>query len=423
MSYPLNKKQKQLTCSSASVVATAGLVDLVFDDLSTDELVNIFVFLSPEDIMRARLNRKMRDSAKKTIVPMTEFSVDSVKKYNAMAVMTTALPNLQQIVLRLLCRHGDLWLYNRYKYSDGEEPDESVAVQTADWVTHDIEIISNFKRLCILEIIYDAPLNGRYPFLFNFPLLQNLTVYSHYLKWDLEMLAVVPLLKELRCDDNQFLTGNINSLRVLKDTLELVEISTCRHVQGNFMDLANLPRLRVLYLLKIAVRGDVRDIGERDFLSLKQLTLPAGVYGGWGYKFQHISDAIDVARTYYLIRKQRSDLLIEDWQGELSEDSLNWYDSPADELGEPEHSPPFNIIFVQAGPRMGYRWQNAYYLETCEVNWLDPEPRKESNDYEKYLEELHKIEERTFFFRGFNQPPTSEQYHRLLEFEESYPRS
>jgi len=167
----------------------------------------------------------------------------------------------------------------------------------------------------------------------------------------------------------------------------------------------------------------VRDIGERDFLSLKQLTLPAGVYGGWGYKFQHISDAIDVARTYYLIRKQRSDLLIEDWQGELSEDSLDWYDSPADELGEPEHSPPFNIMFVQAGQRMGYRWQNAYYLETCEVNWLDPEPRKESNDYEKYLEELHKIEERTFFFRGFNQPPTSEQYHRLLEFEESYPRS
>ena len=31
-----------------------------FDDLSTDELAIIFGFLPPEDIMRARLNTKMR---------------------------------------------------------------------------------------------------------------------------------------------------------------------------------------------------------------------------------------------------------------------------------------------------------------------------------------------------------------------------
>ena len=38
------------------------------DRLGTDELVNIFEYLPPEDIMRARLNKKMRDAAKKTFV-------------------------------------------------------------------------------------------------------------------------------------------------------------------------------------------------------------------------------------------------------------------------------------------------------------------------------------------------------------------
>ena len=38
------------------------------DRLGTDELVNIFEYLPPEDIMRARLNKKMREAAKKTFV-------------------------------------------------------------------------------------------------------------------------------------------------------------------------------------------------------------------------------------------------------------------------------------------------------------------------------------------------------------------
>jgi hypothetical protein len=37
-----------------------------FDDLGTDEHANIFGFLPPEDIIRACLNKKMREAAKKT---------------------------------------------------------------------------------------------------------------------------------------------------------------------------------------------------------------------------------------------------------------------------------------------------------------------------------------------------------------------
>ena len=39
-------------------------------------------------------------------------------------------------------------------------------------ITHDINIISNFSKLRILEI-YRVELNGRYPVLFNFPLLHR----------------------------------------------------------------------------------------------------------------------------------------------------------------------------------------------------------------------------------------------------------
>jgi len=212
------------------LVGPAAIPVADINDLGTDELAHIFGFLPPKEIMRARVCRKMREAATITIVPMTNFYVDSVVTYNAMAAMTTALPNLQQITLSSLGNH-------RHKYNDGEDPDEYRTAQTLYWTTHEIDIISNFSKLCILEV-ETYHLNGRYPFLFNFPLLQSLRINCcHYLKWDLEVLAGLPLLTELYCHNNFGLTGNINSLRVLKDTLAKASISNCHHVDGNFMEL------------------------------------------------------------------------------------------------------------------------------------------------------------------------------------------
>jgi len=87
-----------------------------FDDLGTDVLANIFGCLGPMDIMRARLNKKMGEAAKTTIVPPTEFIIYGVRKYNAMTAMTTALPHLQQLSISGL-GHG-------HKYNNGEDPDE-----------------------------------------------------------------------------------------------------------------------------------------------------------------------------------------------------------------------------------------------------------------------------------------------------------
>ncbi len=339
-----------------------------FGALSVDELANVLEFLPLKDIMRSRrVSKKCSEAVTKTIVPLADsvgFCVRNVKNYSAMTVMTRAMPNLQQITLCAL-----EW---RHKYNDGEDPDEERAAITADNVTHDIGIITTFRKLRILNISH-APLNGRYPVLFNFPLLQKLSIqHCKYLKCDLEMLAGLPMLKELDCRRNDCLTGNLKSLRVLKDALEKVHIRNCKNIEGNFMEMADFPHLKALNLLDTAVTGDIRDIGENDFSSLESLYLPKKVYGG--RELQSISDAHDLVRTLYLLRKQHPALILDNWHGKLSRDSPDWYD------GSMYHAPPFYIYFVQAGSRIGYRW-GSKNGKSCEVNWLDPEPDRESSDY------------------------------------------
>jgi hypothetical protein len=391
---PPKKKTKVvgLNADDVAAVAVHQLEDIVAD---------ILAWLRVEEIMcKRRVCKKWKEAAKKTIVPPSDFYVNSMKKYNAMNVMTSAMPNLQQITIGGL-GYG-------HKYSNGEDPDEGIAAETADRVSHShyVEIISNFNKLRVLDIS-TSDLNGRYPFLFNsFPLLRKLTIcYSKYLKWDLEMLAGFPLLKELWCIGNQRVTGNINSLRVLKETLEVVKIRLCNNVQGNFMDLADFPHLKELDLDVTAVTGDIRDIGENDFPSLEDLDLPKGVYGGSFYELQRISDAPDLIRAVYLLKKQRPALIMSSWYGKLSEDSPDWYE-PVDDFDYP----PLLIHFVQAGSRTGYRWISDYGDVPCEVNWLDPEPDRESSGYDDYIKEMQEIEDEVTTYRGFHQPPTEEEY-------------
>jgi hypothetical protein len=53
------------------------------------------------------------------------------------------------------------------------------------------------------------------------------------------------------------------------------------------------------------------------------------------------------------------------------------------------------------------------------VDWLDPEPDRESSDYAEYVEELQKMNSEVKIFKGFHHPPTEEEYNRLLDrFEE-----
>jgi hypothetical protein len=407
ISHPKIKKQR-LTDSSIEmiVVASAG-------DLSTELLANILGFLDgPKDIMqKRRVCKKWKEAVKITIVPLTDFRVGSVQKYNDMVVMVTEMPNLQQITLTTLGMG--------HKYADGEDTFDFSAFfpfNPPQETELDLEIISNFSKLRVLKIAMNAPLSGRYPFLFNsFPLLEKFTIDTcFHLKWDLEMLAGFPVLRELECINNFMVTGNISSMRVLKDTLERVRIG--HGVEGNFMDLADFPHLKKVDLHSTAVTGDIRDIGENDFLSVEELSLPERVYGARGHKFRRISDAPAVVKAVYLLKKQRRALKLEDWYGELSEDSPDWYEQAANYPQDFYYPPPFRIRFVKAGSRIGYRWE-AGYQNGCEVKWLDPEPEpeRESSDYGQYIEELQSIESQVNMFRGCHQPPTEEEYRRLVE--------
>jgi hypothetical protein len=380
-------------------------------ELGTDEVANVLSFLPLRKIMcLRRVNMTWREAAKETIVPTSNdsyFSVESVKEYNAMTVMTTELPNLQQIKL---CQMENFFVYG-HKYSDGEDPDKETAYETSCLTSHDIEIMSRFSKLRILELY--GGLNGRYPALFNFPLLQKLSIrYCPNIKWDLGMLAGLPLLKELDCKDNLRLTGNINSLRVLKGSLEKVDLPGCHSVEGNFMDLVDFPHLKELDLLFTSVIGDIRDVGENDFTSLERLHLPHGVYGGHGYELQRISDGPDLMRTLYLFKKQRPALKMEaedwDWYCRLSDDSPDRYDSV-----EEDDTPPFDVTFVKAGSHIGYRWESDCG-NPCEVNWLDLEPDRDSSDYKEYIEELQQ-KQQVNQYRGFHQPPTEEEYKSIWE--------
>ena len=57
------------------------ICNTTFDELSVDELALIFEYLSPQNIVCARLNRKMRVAATKTFVPISrdrKLCIDSV---------------------------------------------------------------------------------------------------------------------------------------------------------------------------------------------------------------------------------------------------------------------------------------------------------------------------------------------------------
>ena len=295
--------------------AVAQATDPVADQLDDNMVATIFGCLYLLDIIRMRrVCKKWREAAKKAIVPMTDFCVDVDAKYRAMAMMTTALPNLQQLSIYPLSSGRG--------YYDGEDPVGHGHQNQNDSNSYDIDIISNFTRLRSLQIKAIDSLNGSYPTLFSFPNLQYLTMSHNFqLKWDLEMLSDLPLLRELDVDSNTLLRGSVGSLRVLKNTLVKVRIVCCPNIQGNFMDLADFPRLTGLNLGTTMVTGDVREIdGENDFSCLENILLPKTVIGGFGYQFQRISEVASVMNALYLCMRRMGRRLFQgyNWFGTMA---------------------------------------------------------------------------------------------------------
>jgi hypothetical protein len=147
----------------------------------------------------------------------------------------------------------------------------------------DAAYISRFHKLQSLHI-ESLNMNGIYPFIFNiFPNLRKLAINSMpHLEFNLDMLSGMHLLEEIRLCCCEKLEGTLNSLRALKDTLHVIEICDCEHINGNFIDLSDFEKLEVLILGEgTSITGDVKDLRVEHFPMLQKLELPAVT--GWKY--------------------------------------------------------------------------------------------------------------------------------------------
>ena len=253
----------------------------------------------------------------------------------------------------------------------------------------------------------------------------------------------------------------VSFISVAKTTLEKLKLFQCRGIYGDIMGLADFPclkevdfcnckvticiggesmqptdfsQLEVLNLRNlwgtVSYSGDIRSLKGHHFPKLQTLDLTSrGTSDISGYSvLERISDAAVLMQSLYPLKKRSPSLFKTD---DCDEDNRwhahKWHlnsDSPDKYEAEPKKtSPPSSVVFVQAGPRLGWQWVNSDWRNTsgCEVNWLDPEPCEESDDYARYVDELKIVQQRINVYAGFYGPPTEEEYKRVcVDFEPDY---
>eukprot|EP00986_Skeletonema_menzelii_P011060 scaffold5571_cov102-Skeletonema_menzelii.AAC.2 len=397
--------------------------DANFSSLSTDILANIYCCLPLKEIMRSRrVSKKSSDAVKKTSEPIVAsiykyFEVNSVMNYNALAVMAEAMPGLQQVSLGS-SKYGE----EKFKYIDGEEPDEEEVAHNAEYTALNIvDVLSpaNFPNLHALCIDSNAPLNGKYPSLFNFSNLEKLTISRcNTIKFGFDMLAGLRSLKEFECIHNKLATGNLKDLSVCQNTLERIDIvcSDDAPIGGNFMDLANFPNLKSLTLHQTKVTGQLRDIGDDDFPMLEVLKLPSTVVGGNRYEIQRVAQAKELIDELLPLRRKRPELFSDRYfHWKLSDESEDVADPRMDFMPDYHN---YCFYFVQAGSRLGWRWEKKFDYtpdNPFEVHWLDPVPNKKSNDYQAYADVAKSFIPNGAgrFFKGLYEPPSYTVLNRL----------
>mmetsp|Transcript_32971 Transcript_32971/g.69390 ORF Transcript_32971/g.69390 Transcript_32971/m.69390 type:complete len:274 (+) Transcript_32971:687-1508(+) len=268
-------------------------------------------------------------------------------------------------------------------------------------------------------------MNGIYPSLFNFSCLRTLSInYMQYMKWDLAMLSGTPVLEELACSYGKRLSGSVNSLRVLKETLRSIQFGGCETITGDFMDLEDFPHLECLRLDDTMVTGNVRNLRVHHFPMLRDIRLPKSVYGGM--TLERISDAPEIMASLYCLQKRTPELFREyDWT--LSDSSPDFYQMN----NVPEKRAPFNVTFVTEGACLGWRWTSGGYyaggwVQHCETHWLDTEPLNGENvnemdsfQYPQHLGLVLGLGLRAQRYKGFYEPPSEDQYRELVN---DYPR-
>mmetsp|Transcript_7432 Transcript_7432/g.17819 ORF Transcript_7432/g.17819 Transcript_7432/m.17819 type:complete len:422 (+) Transcript_7432:67-1332(+) len=384
------------------------------DMLGNDELSQVLGFLGWKELLKARVCKKWREAVKVTLVPPTMSRKLSwinnpdyfiVNRDYALALnwVVDALPRIQTIHCGFFYKGTTTFMVKK-----GDDPIESYVYypENRENPPVDFRCLAKLRDLRSLNL-EGLSFNGSYDFLFNFPKLEVLDItYTGHLRWDLSMLAHCPKLKKLRAMSNNQLTGNLESLKVIGSTLEDVTLTNCQQVEGSIMHLAKFPRLKTLSVHSTNITGDIRKIGKDEFLALAKVDFPSGVYGGW--VIGRIEDAPDIMYIWYHLKKRNPGLSGHTgWC--LAENSPQRYVFD----GHRSRRPPFNIEFVKAATRLGWRWTNCETTGACETNWLDPEPDQTHPKYGEYLNELKQIEKDVYFYEGLHSPPTRMQHQEM----------
>ena len=99
----------------------------------------------------------------------------------------------------------------------------------------DLSVVPGFRDLRELSL-EGLSLDGTYGYLFNFPQVESLVLSNTgLLRWDFSLLIGLPRLKNLRCLNNTKLTGDLEGLRVVGQTLVEINLCGCGNIEGSIM--------------------------------------------------------------------------------------------------------------------------------------------------------------------------------------------
>jgi hypothetical protein len=398
---------------------TSTVAAVVLND--ADLLSNVFGYLHWKDILRARICVKWRQAARLTdvpesmsddIVPTPELYVKNREFAKALSWLANdALPKIPSVNILF-----NVYTTKPFEIAEGYGSGQPASHQrstTAGPV--DLSHIANFRHLRKLSIC-GASLRGSYPYMFDFPNLTTLEfVDVGDLVWDLEMLRGVPNLEKLTAVRNNHLTGNLDSIRVVRKTLVKLCLTMCYKVGGDLMDLRDFPRLKEICLIDCnRIGGDIRHIRTGDFLSVESFgRLPDSIFGG-SY-LPSIAATPAIMQSWYILKKQNPRILSSSGNGlcrlSLSILSTERYSNDV----KPQRDMPSTVEFVSAGTRLGWRWTNCCSGGSCETIWLDPAPNPFDEGYDLYLREIQKLNGDVGFYKGLFAPPTQEEHLRRNE--------
>jgi len=164
------------------------------DMLEEDELVTSLGFLDWKGILKARVNKKLKEASLATPVPGT-LTIGTAKLGLDLARIATALPHVQSVELRYYDREGVGVVVD-----EGEDPFPLGAPRRLIPKT-DLRALLNFRNLKELALHLSMRasicLNGSFPVLYDLRGLQKLELFrqSHF-RLDLHTLS--PNLTNLR---------------------------------------------------------------------------------------------------------------------------------------------------------------------------------------------------------------------------------